>query len=276
MSQPDSESLRPWVRPTPTQSGPNRHIGGFYRTAESKGTALGGIPLQTAEDAVVAAVRMAYKVAEAQVDRSARLARRLRKAGNQAVGPGSDRQALDATERLVFRAMMGGLGWLEGVAAERDSPLMRILTAQYRMLGSMLGLVPTTTSATATASTHEGQSTRAGPPKKRSENLRRTKPSSHFLKVQHTGNDRRMVQVAAADIGDVASASRTTLTFYNTIQAGTVARHRNKTLAAELVVRGKGDATIQIDTPLSAPSGVWRAAVCDDDGLQLGFVEVIL
>ena len=92
---------------------------------------------------MTAAVRMAYKVAAAQVDRSSRLAQRLRDAGDRAVGPGSDRQALDATERLVFRAMMGGLTWLETAAAERDSPLKRLLAAEYRIVGSMLGLVPT-------------------------------------------------------------------------------------------------------------------------------------
>ena len=72
------------------------------------------MPLIAAEDAVVAAVRLAYQVAETQIERSARLARRLRKAGDRAVGARSDRKAVDATEQMIVRAMMGALTWLEG------------------------------------------------------------------------------------------------------------------------------------------------------------------
>ena len=68
-----------------------------------------------------------YKVAEAQIDRSARLARRLREAGDQAVGPRSDRQALDATEQLVFRAMMARPELARRVRRpRRGNPLKRL------------------------------------------------------------------------------------------------------------------------------------------------------
>ena len=100
------------------------------------------VPLTEAEDAVVAAVRMAYGVASAQVERSGRLAQRLREAGDRAIGERSDRKAIDATEQLVFRAMMSALAWLEGLAAEGDSPLKRLVLAQYRILGSILGIDP--------------------------------------------------------------------------------------------------------------------------------------
>ena len=137
---PEQEKL--WARPQLEDAGPIRNASGFFRTAEGDGSALGGVPLVAAEDAVVAAVRMAYKVADAQLQRSARLAERLRKAGDRAVGEGSERKALDASEQLVFRAMMSGVEWLEAAAAERKSPLKRLMTAQYMLMGSMLGLGP--------------------------------------------------------------------------------------------------------------------------------------
>ena len=97
---------------------------------------------------------MAYGVASAQVERSgaprAAPARRRR----PAVGERSDRKALDATEQLVFRAMMSALGWLEGLAAEGDSPLKRLVLAQYRILGSVLGIDAGRGGAAAAGSRH--------------------------------------------------------------------------------------------------------------------------
>ena len=96
------------------------------------------------EDTVVAAVRMAYRVAEAQI-RSARLAQRLRESGDRAVGARSDRKAIDATEQLIVRAMMSGLAWVEGLAGDRDV-LRRLLVAQNKIqsgvVESILGFPP--------------------------------------------------------------------------------------------------------------------------------------
>ena len=106
----------------------------------------GGVPLDSVESAVTAAVRMGYKVAAAQIERTARIARRFRDAGDQAAGArrdqgeSSERKALDASEQLIFKALMAGLGWLEGVAADNGNPVRRIAAAQFQMLGAMLGL----------------------------------------------------------------------------------------------------------------------------------------
>ena len=129
-----------WSRPSLERTGPIRSAGGVYRTAETGGESLGGVPLVTAEDAAVAAVRMAYRVAETQIARSGRLADRLRDAGDRAVGEQSDRKALDATERLIFRSMMSAAAWLEAGVAEGDTPVRRLMATQYRVIGSMLGL----------------------------------------------------------------------------------------------------------------------------------------
>ena len=95
--------VQPWARPPLARDRPVRTAGGLFRTAQGTSaginTGLGGVPLIATEDAVVAAVRLAYKVADAQIDRSARLAQRLREAGDRAVGARSDRKAIDATEQ---------------------------------------------------------------------------------------------------------------------------------------------------------------------------------
>ena len=129
------------MRPQLERSKPIRTAGGFYRTAEGGRPGVAGVPLTAAEDSVVAAVRMAYNVAEAQIERSARLARRLREAGDRAVGARSDRKAVDAVEQLMVKAIQGALVWLERTADDPD-PVKRLLVAQYRLAGSMFGLTP--------------------------------------------------------------------------------------------------------------------------------------
>ena len=92
------------------------------------------IPVMTpAAPAVKAAAHRspeaADRVAEAQIDRSARLARRLREEGDRAVGPGSPEKALDATERGVFRTFevppAAGLGAPMEVATAVDAAAAR-------------------------------------------------------------------------------------------------------------------------------------------------------
>src|SRR6185295_11494907 len=91
-----------WVRlPDLDRYAPIRGVGGVYRSAEVPGGSIAGVPLTSAEDAVVAAVRMGYRVAETHIDRAGRLAKRLRSAGERSVGAEPERQAVDATEKLV-------------------------------------------------------------------------------------------------------------------------------------------------------------------------------
>src|SRR5690606_9638861 len=134
-----------WSRDTiPDEfNGPKRSAGGFYRSAaKGKDFEASGIPLNTANDAIVAAVRLGYKVAESVTRRGWRFADGLRAAGDRAVGPGSDRKALDAAEKVVFNALMSGLSWWEGSVADGRCPVKRLAAAEYQMLGSLLGLGP--------------------------------------------------------------------------------------------------------------------------------------
>ena len=267
MSKADSrEAGRPWVRDVPDVTGPERSAGGFYRTAERRGSAPKGVSMNRADDAVVAAVRMAYKVAEAQVARSGRLARKLRDAGDRAVGPHSDRQALDATERLVFRTMMSGLSWLESAAAERDSPIKRLLDAQYRILGTMMGMTPAGDKVAATPPPTQTDSRRDTQTRG---DTRATTRAARSIAVKHVGKHRRMVRIVDTDIGQV-SAQRTAIAFYN-------ARRPDLTpIDAVIIVRSRGEGTLEIAMTPDSPPGRWRAAICDGDGAQVGSLEIVI
>jgi hypothetical protein len=253
-----------YSRPELPRSGPNRSAGGFYRTSDGGGTGFGGrgIPLHAAEDAVVATVRLAYKVADAQVQRSARLASRLRQAGDRAVGGQSDLQALDAAESLVLRAMMSALSWLEGVADDK-APLRRLMTAEYRMIGSVLGLgsaeTPARPDRAPAAKQAEPAPQTAGSPQA---NL----PGAPRPTVKHADKRARYVNVRRLQV-DGKTINELVIRFYRVEQSA------GEPFEGELAI-DQGTATLTVDPPNDAPAGHWRAAVCDDDAVQIGFVEI--
>ncbi|MDB5864273.1 MAG: hypothetical protein JWO70_2079 [Betaproteobacteria bacterium] len=254
-------------RPALKRVAPIRNAGGFYRSAEDKSKGIGGVPLNRAEDAMVAAVRMAYKVADAQIDRSARLALRLREAGDRATGGKSERKALDATEALVFRAMMAGLGWLEGAAAEEGSPLLRLASAQYALWGSVLGLAPRRRSKAAAADVPEERAEQpVGHAQARATPT--TAAPGRRLQIVHKDLKPRAVRVTAFEIEQ--GTPRDSVAFYN------VDHGESDPLDGTLALAGDGPARLTLPTPRSAASGLWRAAVCDADGVQLGFIEIVL
>jgi hypothetical protein len=220
--------------------------------------------LVAAEDAVVAAVRMAYNVAAAQVDRSTRLAQRLREAGDRAVGPRSDRKALDATEQLVIRGLMGAVTWLEGAAAERDSPLKRLLVAEYRLVGSILGLTLSEQTPSSPRRASEAAAQSMGP--------RGTDDSDATLnrvKVVLEGQHRRPVRTRRCEVATGAPL-KAPVQFY------CVEQIESDPLMALLDIDVEGRATISLEISRLAPPGFWRAAVCDDAGLQIGLIEIEL
>jgi len=64
-----STARKPFVRPV-TRTGPRRSAANFYRSASGSGVVIGGVPRDTVEDGVTAAVRMGYQIAQAQIDRT--------------------------------------------------------------------------------------------------------------------------------------------------------------------------------------------------------------
>jgi hypothetical protein len=251
-----------WSRPPLERDGPARKAGGFYRTAEDSKAGLGGLPLTAVDDAVVAAVRVAYNVAAAQVDRSTRLAQRLRKAGDRAIGEGSDREALDATERLVFRTMMSALTWLEGAAAEGDSPLQRLLVAQYRLVGQMLG-VPASEGGKRRRRTPEPAAESEGTPVPDGVSRGRV---NFVLGSKHRRPVRaRRYEVASGTLDDAP------IEFYS-------AEHiESDPLTGRLTIDAEGRVTITLkNIERFAPPGLWKAAICDHNGMQIGVIEIEL
>jgi hypothetical protein len=262
-----------WRRPPTERSGPDRRAGGFYRTADDPTMTVGGIPLNETEDAVVAAVRLAYRVADAQIQRSGRLAERLRSAGDHAVGPRSDRQALDATERLVFNAAMSGLGWLEGIAAEGDSPIKRLLAVQYRMVGAMLGLNGDADGhdAGAAASAREddagAESARATPDATRNARVPGMPGPVPVHVVLGSAADRAVTVLAwEASLPRIKAA----LTFHHAelrIPAGEPRPEGS-------FERMDGNAVLHIRVPDEVRPGRWRAAICDAARSQVGWMDI--
>ena len=249
MNSRRAKPARIWSRELPRRTGPKRGAGGFYRTAEGDGPALGGISLGATEDAVVAAVRLAYKVAETQVDRSTRVAQRLREAGDRAVGAGSERKAVEAMEDLALKTLMSGLAWWEGSVAEGRCPIKRLMAAELQLLATLLG----------SPAARKDQS--PAPPSGRTASI------APPLQIAHKGA-RRAVRVGAWEITG-AGAIDSQVVLYN------AEKPESQPLTAELALDGR-TARLTLDLPLAASPGIWRAALCSPEGMQLGTVELIL
>jgi hypothetical protein len=263
-----------WIRKAPERTGPRRGAGGFYRTAEGKDRASGGIPLQTANDAVVAAVRLAYKVAEQQIERSTRLANALRKAGNRAAGPHSDVQALDATEKLVMNALLSGLAWWESSVAEGRCPVKRLAAAEYRMLGSILGLTPGASAKSQESRPPGGQAgaTAAEASGGTRAETAAASTAARDLQIVHKGekHDRRPVLIESW-LYTGPRPFQTVVYFYS---VDDLAR---EPLEAELDIGAKGGgALMRIGMPPRSAQQRWKAAICDEQDLQVGYIEILL
>jgi len=287
----------PWSRPPLDRTQPIRSAGGLYRTSDDGQTGIGGVPLNAAEDAVVAAVRMAYKVAAAQIDRSTRLARRLRDAGDRAAGPHSDRKAIDATEQLIFKAVMSALTWLERSAGEPD-PIKRMMIAQYRLAGSILGLTawpgsvppgetaghrPIASASAADLSMREAvQIVLSGLGLSPAEAAQTSAPDSPAgtssvaasvapeppLRIILKGQSKRHVRAVVYKVA--RGNPLPNVRFYRTADV------KAAPLSAGLAIDAHGQATLTIQTTRLTKPGLWKAAVCADGGLQLGVIEIEL
>jgi hypothetical protein len=260
------EKRERWSRPQLERSGPIRAAGGLYRTADGGHPGVGGAPLIGAENTVAAAVDMAYRVAEAQIARSTRLAERLREAGDRAVAAPGDQEAVDGTEQLILRAVMAGLAWLEGLADERD-PVRRLMAAQYKLAGSMFGLNQPEASESSGAGAPDGErlSGASDPPPP----LQHKRTGSlAWIKVVLKG-DKRPVRLKRYEVLARPPAKITDLQFFNSADA-------RKTLNAALAVTVDGQVTLEFLQLSGADPGSWKAAVCDEQNVQLGVIEIEL
>lgn len=260
-----------WVREEPEALGPNRAFGGYYRSADRqvRGKLLRGVPLQTTEDAVVAAVQMGYRVVDSQIDRGMRVARRLRSAAERQ-GSGDPGQMLDSAERLASKALLAGLQWLEDSAAEPGSPVKRLLSAEYRMVGSIFGL----NKDDEKANDGERKRGKAGkdsprPPK---EDIQPPAAVPFAVSVLHaSGSAKRAVTVCSLSLADGALAGEVELAFYHLKDAST------KVLTGWISAVAADKLRLRIETDKEHPPGRWRAAVCrQPDDEQVGVIEIEL
>lgn len=245
------------------RSGPLRNAGGIYRSASGAAGARGGIGLTSTEDAVVAAVRMGYRIAQTQVDRIDRLSEQLRHAGERAVGPDPEVQALDATDRLITKALLTGLGWVEGVAAEPGSPIARYIGAQFKIICSLLGLHMPVDGCDATPKPPPPPPSPSPPASPRAD---RPRP----VTVIHAGKVRRLVQSPQLHLDAPGVEGEFELLFHGPDPGA------GSAFSAVLKLTAGQPASLAVKTRVDSAAGTWKAAVCDEGGTQVGSLAIDL
>ena len=138
------------------------------------------------------------------------------------------------------------------------------------MIGQILGLATrgradATTESSAERQAENREAAAAPVPARESRALSR-------LQIVHLGaaRERRPVRVQAWQIS-LDEPLETDLFFYS------AADLEGDPLPARIVIEGrKGPAKLNLHTPRQAPPGLWCAAICDEHGAQLGFVEILL
>jgi hypothetical protein len=272
------EDKKRWSRPQLDRTKPNRSAGGLYRTAEGGRPGVGGIPLAATEETVVATVRMAYRVAEAQIDRSTRLAQRLREAGDRAVGARSDRKAVDATEQLIQRAAMSVLAWVEGLADNRDV-LRRLMIAQNKIqnniVESILGF-PLGAPGSPRATAPDGAAHAADVPATSVTDIQNDSTEQglgasnrRMPKIVLKGL-KRPVRIRRYELAVAAPDQNPGLQFFSDADINSLP------LDAQLDIKPDGTATLEVTMRRDASPGLWKAAICDVHDVQIGIVELIL
>ena len=261
--QPAPPKTGPWKRPEPTALGPNRRFGGYYRSADREidGQLFRGVPLQTAEDAVVAAVRMGYRIADAQIERGMRIARDLNDAAKR-TGSGDPNQAIDDTERLLAKAVLAGLQWVEEAASAPGHPVRRLLAAEYRMVGSMFGLGPDEKG-------RDEKRREAGAVEPRAPgSAMKARPVLRHLAPEQ---ERRPVKaVLRFELTEELPARAPDLLFRPTASDDAGAR----TMAGRVERNSEGRAVIYVEATADHGAGVWCAGIYDASGEQIGLVEL--
>jgi hypothetical protein len=255
-----------WRRDAPTALGPNRAFGGYYRSADRviAGKVFRGVPLHTAEDAVVAAVQMGYRVVDAQIERGMRAAQRLRGAAERR-GSGTPADMLDAGERLATKAVLAALQWIETASFERGSPLMRLIESEYRMVGAMLGLRASGGRDQETPDAKEGDESRVGAAGRRED----SPPRAPRIILTAPEDQRRPVEVRVLKVREEAITQPLDIRFF-LLDAPKVRSFKGN--ATVSVVEGR--VVLAIRTTLQDPGGRWRAAICLPDGEQVGLIEI--
>lgn len=266
---------RPWARPGVPNPHPDRSFGGLYRTAEheERGETFGGIPLQTAEDAVIAALRTGYRVADEQVERGRRIASRLRGAAERAGSDGLG-DAVDGVEQLITKLVQSGLQFVEEAVRDPRHPIRRLASAELSLLGQLLGLRLASTERPADprqSPAAEPESTAAGgsgagragssPVDRRAESIR----------VRHLdASVARAVRVVKWDV-ERESVYDGAVVIFHCLDVDADVEPMRATLE-----RRDGQTLLCVNAQRTNRAGRWRAAVLDPQRVQVGSIEIEL
>ncbi len=260
-----------WKRPPLDVRAPNRRLGGLYRSAdiEHEGTTLAGVPMQTVSDAVLATVKLGYRVADRQIARGRRLGRQLQGAAQRA-GADDPNEVIEQSERLLLQALTLGLEWVEGAAVSPRGPMRRLLQAEYRWIGRWLGLdaaAPDTAPAAPVSPPRPAATAAADRPATPAP-AAEAAAMAPLLPVLHTADahQRRPVRVHAAQV-DPDSVLPIQVHFHH-------ASSRRVLVATLQPLDGRP--VLALGTERSLAAGRWRAVVCDARGLQIGSLEIEL
>ena len=273
MNTQNPEAKEYWKRPVAAVTGPNRSFGGYYRSADRavSGKVFRGVPLQTAEDAVVAAVRLGYRVVDAQIERGMRIAKDLQDANTRS-GGGDGKQTLDGTERIINKAVLFGLQWLEGAAADPGHPVRRLLAAEYRMLGSLFGLSGDGEGPAARKEkTNEPDSVSSTPA---AGSVRRVIPRITIRHSVALDQRRPVKKIVTWEIYGAIPAEGAKVNFH-LVEPEDTARPAI-VMDGEIWLERGGKTTLRVESRLKYPRGRWCAGIYGNDGEQVGLVEVLL
>jgi hypothetical protein len=214
---------------------------------------------------MVAAVRMAYGIADAQVERSTALAKRLKGEGDRQVGGESGLKAVDAASRLINNAMLSGMAWLETLATSDDALGSRLVAAQLKAVQGVL------TGGDGRGGAGGPQPDQTAQPSAQSAPPPAPPRSVRNVKIVLGGDPkmRRAIRIVRWDLVDDVEG----VLYFSWIQDPAVA----PPLEAKLVARSDEGAPWALEmkeVPQGAPSGAWRAPACDSAGVQRGVIEI--
>lgn len=262
-----------WKRPELEVRGPDRSFGNALRAAQPSADGLGGVPLQTVTDAVVATVRLGYRVADREIERGRRATQRLRE-GAERAGIADPEQWIQQAERLFGRGLSGTSEWVDAWSKDlvqligadpevlrllgADGQLARLLRAEARLLARWLGLQVPPEGAAPPGSPAPGP---GAPP------AAACGPVDIVLACED-GADRRAVRLLHAQWLDLPDEALP-LWFHRRSGSG------DDPMTGELARVG-GRHRLLLRTRRTQADGCWRAAVCTAAGQQLGQVDVEL
>ena len=245
-------------RPIPEDAGPDRRGGGVFRTVGAD-AGIAGLPLDSLESAAVAAVRAGYRVADAQIARVQKIGDRVRRAGEEALGEESEKQALDHADKLINRSILAGLSWLEGVAAEPGSPLHRLAAVQYRLIGGVFGLDEAKPSnPPSRPSAQEGAASRPQP------------KAPIRPRVKFGGGCRRRVLVVGYELEAPKRETKLESLEFLLAEDTTV-----PSFIGQLDFLTTGP-MLTVTVTREAPPGLWNAAICDGDAVEVGWIQIAI